>query len=155
MVRLPEALIKDPQSVWHNDNQIIDYEIEKMNDMTSLTVMLNETTQEIRVVGLEVIGTAVPQKQVLINQIFGVTDKSYYEQGEEIVISGEIKNPVQLYRLALDIVSPKGINIYHEEISLVNSTRFTETIPTIGVLRELGEYTVKITAPSANTFWIS
>jgi len=155
VVRLPEALIKDPQSVWRDDKQITDYELKKMNGMTSLTVILKESTQQVKVVGVEVIGKTVPQKQVLINQMSGVTDKKFYERGEEIVISGEIKNSIQLYQISLDVISPKGITVYHEEIPLVNSTRFTETIPTAGVFRDFGEYSVKITGPSAKSLFLS
>ena len=154
-VRLPEALIKAPQSVWRNDKQITDYEFKKMNDVTSLTVLLSESTQQIKVVGVEVIGKSIPPKQVLINQMFGVTDKSFYERGEEIVISGEIKNPTQLYQISLDVISPTGITVYHKEIPVINSTRFSETIPTTGVLRDLGEYSVKITGASAKSLFLS
>jgi hypothetical protein len=155
VVKLPENLIKNPQSVWQNDNQTTDYELEKIDDITTLTVMLKDTTEQIKVVGVDVIGKIVPQKQILINQISGITDKSYYQQGEEIVISGEIKNPVQLYQISLDVISPKGVGVFHKEIPLENSTRFSETISPVGVLRDLGEYSIKITGSSAKSLFLS
>jgi plastocyanin len=155
-VRLPEELIRNPQSVWVGDTQTTKYESKSMDGITTMVIPLNEATEEVRVVGTQVIGKLVVKEQVLINQILSITDKKFYERGESIIVSGEIRNPVQLYQISLDILSPSDAGVYHQEIPLVNETRFTETIPTIGVLRELGEYTVKISAPSAkssfNTF---
>ena len=77
--------------------------------------------------------------------MFGVTDKKSYEKGDEIVISGEIKNPVQLYELTLDVIAPQGNTVYHKVIPLIDSTKFTETVSTSGVFRDFvfrdfGEY---------------
>jgi plastocyanin len=155
VVRLPEELIKNPESVWRNDKQITDYELKKQDGVSTLTVPLMEGTEQLKIAGTEVIGKPVQKEQVLINQILAITDKKFYEKGEEIVVSGEIRNPVQLYQISLDVSSPKGVGAYHKEIPLVNATRFTETIPTIGVLREFGEYSVKITAPSAKSSFMT
>ena len=155
VVRLPEELIKNPQAVWLDDSQITNYELKKANGFTTLTLILKENTQQVKVVGTAVIGKASMKKEVLINQIFGIADKKFYERGDEIVISGEIINPVQLYKISLDILSPGGITIYHEEIPLVDATKFTETIQTIGIMREFGEYTVKITAPSSRSSFMT
>ena len=154
IVRLPEELIKNPQAVWLDDIQIQDYEIKKPDGFTTLTLTLKETTQQVKVVGTAVIGKASMKKEVLINQIFGITDKTFYERGEEIVVSGEIHNPVQLFKISLEILSPDGAAVYREEVPLVDSTKFTETIQTLGVLREFGEYTVKITGPSAKSSFL-
>lgn len=67
-VRLPENLIKNIQSVWIDDTQITDFELKEMNGVTSLTVSLEESTEQVKVVGTEVIGKVTPEKQVLINQ---------------------------------------------------------------------------------------
>ena len=155
LVRLSEELIKDPQSVWINDKQTTKYELKKLNGVTTLEIMLNDSVQQIKVVGTDVIGEITPKKHILINQMFGITDKKFYEKGEEIVVSGEIKNPVQLYQISLDIVSPQGFGVYHKEIPLVDTTKFTEIVPIEGILREFGEYTVKITGPSAKSLFLS
>ncbi len=86
--------------------------------------------------------------------MFGITDKKFYDKfDEEIVVSGEIKNPVQLYQISLDLISP-GVVVYHKEIHLLESTRFSETITTRDVLREFGEYTIKIVGPSAKSLFL-
>ena len=155
LVRLPEGLISDPQSVWIGDTQITDYELKKMDGVTSLTVILGESVEQVKVVGTDVIGKVTPKKHVLINQMFGVTDKKFYDKfDEEITVSGEIKNPVQLYQISLDLVSPEGVVVYHKEIPLLDSTKFTESISTSGVLREFGKYTVKIIGPSAKSIFL-
>jgi len=108
-----------------------------------------------KVTGVDVIGTSIPKKHVLINQMFGITDKKFYDRGDEIVVSGEIKNPSQLYQLTLDVISPEGYTSYHKDIQLVDSTKFSEVIPTSDVLREFGKYTVKITGSDAKTLYLS
>jgi len=155
IVRLPSELIKNPQSVWRNDNQVTDFDLKKMDGFTTLTLTLQENTQQVKVSGTAVVGKLSIKEPILINQISGITDKKYYEIGEEIVISGEIKNPVQLFAISLDIVSPKGIGVYHKEIPIGDETRFTETVFTSGVLREFGEYQVKITGASAKSSFMT
>ena len=152
---LPEKLIKDPQSVWIDDVQITHHEFKKTDGFVTLVVTLPDSAQQVKVVGSDVIGAVDPKPSVLINQIFGITDKKFYGQGNEIIISGEIKNPVQLYEITLDVISPKGVTVYHKVIPLVDSTTFTEIVPTSGALREFGEYTVKITGPSAKSLFLS
>lgn len=155
LVRLPDELISVPQSVWIGDKQITDYELKKLNGVTSLTVILGESVQQVKVVGTDVIGKVTPKKHVLINQMFGVTDKKFYDKfDEEITVSGEIKNPVQLYQISLDLVSPEGTLVYHKEIPLLDSTKFTESIPTSDILSEFGKYTVKIVGPSAKSLFL-
>jgi len=155
IVRLPSELIKDPKSVWIDENQVTDFDLKKADGFTTLTVTLQERTQQVKVVGTVVIGKPSIKEQVLINQIFGITDKKFYESGDQIIVSGEIQNPVQLYQISLDVISPRDVAVFHMEVPLVDETKFTETIPTIGVLRELGEYTVKITAPSAKSSFMT
>lgn len=154
VVRLDEKLIKNPQSVWINDKQTTDFELKQMDGITQLSVMLNDSAEQVKVVGTSVIGKAVPENIVLINQIFGVTDKKFYTMGEDIVVSGEIKNPVQLNQISLDIIGPKENTLYHKDISLPDSTKFTDTISTSGVLRDFGEYTIKITGPDAKNLFL-
>ncbi|MGV7226293.1 MAG: cupredoxin domain-containing protein [Nitrosopumilus sp.] len=154
-VVLLESLIKNPQSVWINDKQTTNYELTKINDLTTLTMTLGEHVQQVKVIGTDVIGTDVPKEHVLVNQINGITDKKFYESGDEIIISGIIQNPVQLYEISLDVISPKGVTVYHKDIHLIDSTKFTETVPTTGTLRDFGEYDVKITAPSAKSLFLS
>ncbi len=151
---LSEDLIKDPQNVWIDDKQITTHELKKLDDTVKLSVLLPESAQQVKIVGTDVVGKVDPKQHVLINQMFGVTDKKFYGSGDEIVISGEIKNPSQLYEITLDIVSPKGVTIYHKVIPLVDSTKFTETVSTVGVLRDFGEYRVKITGPSAKSLFL-
>lgn len=155
VVRLPENLIKDPQSVWINDKQITNYELTKISEINTLTMTLGDHVQQVKVVGTDVIGKDIPKDHVLINQVYAVTDKKFYERGDEITISGKIQNPVQLYELSLDVISSKGVTVYHKEIPLVDSTKFTEIVPTSGTLREFGEYSIQVTGPSAKSMFLS
>ena len=98
---------------------------------------------------------ADPQEHVLVNHLTGLTATQFYESGDEIIISGIIQNPVQLYEISLDVISPKGVTLYHKDIQLIDSAKFTETVPTTGTLRDFGKYDVKITAPSAKSLFLS
>ncbi|MCV0366787.1 MAG: hypothetical protein K5798_05955 [Nitrosopumilus sp.] len=151
---LPDALIKNPQSVWINDKQTTNYQTTKENDITILAMTLGDYVQQVKVVGTEVIGKANPKEHVLVNQINGVLGKKFYEHDDEIKISGIIQNPVQLYEISLEVISPKGVTVFHKDIPLINSTKFSETVSTTGVLREFGEYQAKITGESAKSLFL-
>jgi len=58
-----------------------------INDLTTLTMTLGDHVQQIKVMGTEVIGTFIPKEHILSNQIHGITDKKFYESGDEIVIA--------------------------------------------------------------------
>ncbi|MCV0401443.1 MAG: hypothetical protein K5777_05650 [Nitrosopumilus sp.] len=152
---LSEDLIKNPQAVWINDKQTTNYEITTENGISIFSIILSDHAQQVKVVGVDVIGKFDPKDHILVNQIQGITDKIFYEQGDEIVVSGIVQNPVQISKISLDIVSPKDVIIYHKEIPLTAHAKFTETIPTIGTLHEFGEYGVKITAPDAKNAFLS
>ena len=154
VAHLQEALIKDPQSVWINDKQTTDYDTTKENGITILSMTLAEHVQQVKVVGTEVIGKPDPKEHVLVNQINGVLGKKFYESDDEITISGIIQNPVQLYEISLDVISPEGVTVYHKVIPLIESTKFSETVPTTGVLRGFGDYQVKITGESAKSLFL-
>jgi len=155
VAHLSDDLIKDPQAVFINDKQTTNYEITKGNGMSILTMTLGNHVQQVKIVGVEVIGKPDPKEHILVNQMQGITDKKFYERSDQIVISGIVQNPIQLYEITLDVISPKGITVYHKEIQLIDSTKFTETVPTSGTLREFGVYDVKITAPSAKSVFLS
>jgi len=86
IVRLPEKLIKDPQSVWIDDKQTTNYELTKMDGIATLSILLHGSAEQVKVTGVDVIGTSSPKKHVLINQMFGITDKKFYDRGDEIVV---------------------------------------------------------------------
>ena len=155
VVRLSDDLIKEPQSVWVNDKQTSNYELTKTDEGNTFSMILGEHVQQITVVGTDVIGTADPTQHVLVNQMYGITDKKFYERGDIITISGKIQNPVQLYEINLDITSPTGEPVYHKEIPIVDSSKFSETLSATGILRDFGKYEVKITAPSAKGVFLS
>ena len=155
VVKLPNDLINEPQTVWVNDRQTSNYELTKTDEGNTLSMNLGQNVQQVKVVGTDVIGTADLTQHVLVNQMYGITDKKFYERGEIITVSGKIQNPVQLYKIYLDVTSPTGDSVYRKEIPLIDSYKFSETIPTTGVLREFGEYDLKITAPSAKGVFLS
>ena len=152
---LSKDLIKDPQAVWINDKQTSKYQITEDDDTSILTMTLSDNVQQVRIVGTEVIGKEDLMEHILINQMKGITDKKFYERGDEIVISGTIRNPVQIYELSLDIISPKEVVVYHKDVQLIDSAKFTVTVPTSGTLREFGEYKVKVTGESAKGIFLS
>ena len=153
IVRLPEDLIKDPQSVWINDKQTTNYELSKTDEFNTLVMTLGDHVQQVKIVGVEVIGKADPKEHILINQINGILDKKFYERGDNVTVSGIVQNPVQLYKVSLEIISPEGYTAYQKDIQLADS-KFTETIPS-KTLREFGKYEVKITAPDAKNLGLS
>ncbi|MBT8252074.1 MAG: hypothetical protein KJO99_04500, partial [Nitrosopumilus sp.] len=111
VVYLPQELIKNPQSVWVGDNQIMNYNSESTKSGTTLTIPLEGHTSQVKVVGTDVIGEFSQKPFVLINQIITITDKQTYLPGDIITISGEIKNPSQLDKILSEIISPSGITI--------------------------------------------
>ena len=154
IVQLPGELIKDVQSVWIDDAEITEFKLTKSNDIATFSVMLTDTSEQLKLMGSEVIGKFVTKEFVLINQMLGITDREFYFVGDEIIVSGEVKNPAQLYKLSLDVISPSGKTVYHKDIHLVDSTKFSDTIHSIGNFREFGEYTIKITGPSAKNLFL-
>ena len=154
VAHLPETLIKNPQAVWINDKQTMNYETTKSKDKTILTMTLGDHVQQVKIVGTEVIGKADPKEHILVNQVNGILDKKFYEKDDEIIISGIIQNPVQLYEITMDIISPEGVTIYHKVVPLVDSPKFSETVTTTEVLQEFGEYQVKITGESAKNLFL-
>ena len=155
VVKLSDDLIKEPQTVLVNDNQTSNYELTKTDGANIISIVLGQGVQQVTIIGTDVIGTADPTKHLLVNQMYGITDKNFYERGDVITISGKIQNPVQMYEIFLDVTSPTGDSVYHKVIPLVDSTKFSETISASGVLREFGEYDLKITAPSAKGVFLS
>ena len=155
VVKLPDALIKDPHTILVNDKQTSNYELTTTDGGNTLSIILGHAVQHVTIIGTDVVGTPDPIQHLLVNQMYGITDKKFYEQGDVITISGKIQNPVQLYEIFLDIISPTGDPVYHKVIPLIDSAKFSETVSASGVLREFGEYDLRITAPSAKGVFLS
>jgi hypothetical protein len=147
-------LIKDPQSVWINDKQTTNYELSEMDGFGTLSITLGDHVQQVKVVGVDVIGKPDPKEHILINQINGILDKKFYERDDKITVSGIVQNPIQLYKISLEVISPEGYTAYQKDIQLTDS-KFSEIIPTTGTLREFGKYEVRITAPDAKNLFLS
>lgn len=152
-VKLPQSLIKNIQGVWIDDVQFTKYESTQTDEFTILMVPLDGTAQEIRLVGTEVAGEAKSKPFTLINQILAVTDKQIYNPSDTIVISGIVKNPNQLSRVTINVVSPGGVVLNSERATIENDTRFASKLPT-NILREFGTYEVKIEGMDARPFTI-
>ncbi|MCV0431214.1 plastocyanin/azurin family copper-binding protein [Nitrosopumilus sp.] len=149
VVYLPQELIENPQSVWVGKNQITNYDSESTNSGTTLTIPLEGHTTQVKVVGSDVIGEFTEEPFVLINQVLAITDKQTYYPGDTITISGEVRNPSQLYRITPEITSPSGIVLYSEYTLLMNS-RFTVDVNS-EKLREFGKYTIDIKGESLHS----
>ncbi len=140
VVYLPNKLIMNPQTVWIDKKQIMDFESKVIDDVTKVSIPLQGNTNQVRIVGTEVIGQLAPKPYVLINQIFAVTDKQTYNPGDVVTISGEIKNLSQLTRITPQITSPHGVVLYSEDIVLMGP-KFTVDVDS-GNLREFGKYRI-------------
>lgn len=154
-VKLPTGLIKNPNAVWINDKQTTNFEITKIDDYTVMSIPLIGETQQVKIMGSEVVGKFKPKTFYLINQIFAITDQRIYKVGEPITVSGEVKNQNQLFQLNLGIITPSGVTIYSEDISLRDSPKFTTTINSKETLREPGTYQVKFTGQDSKTLILS
>ena len=55
VVDLPSELITDPNSVWVDGNQVMDFESEINGDITTMTIPLDESTEEVVIMGTKVI----------------------------------------------------------------------------------------------------
>ncbi len=155
IVKLPIGLIKNPNSVWINDNQITKFETTSFDDHTVMSIPLIGETQQVKIMGTEVVGKFKPKPFYLINQIFAVTDHKTYRVGENITISGEVKNQNQLFLINLGIISPSGVTIFWEDISLKETAKFSSTINSKKVLREPGTYQIKLTGQDSKTLILS
>jgi len=149
VVYLPQDLIKDPQSVWVGDDQIMNYDSELTSSGITLTIPLEGHTTQVKVVGTDVIGEFTPKQYVLINQLLAITDKQTYNPGDTITISGEIKNLNQLSKITPEIISPSGITLYSKNILLL-SPRFTVNVDS-DILREFGQYKIDIKGKTINS----
>ena len=54
-IMLPEDLIKNPNAVWIDDVQFTNFDSEKDGDMTTLTIPLEENSEEVRIQGTAVV----------------------------------------------------------------------------------------------------
>ena len=140
VVYLPEKLIENPQTVWVGDKQITNFELESINGMNKISIPLQGNTNQVLVVGADVIGELTSKPYVLINQVFAVTDKQTYNPGDTITISGEIKNINQLNSITPQITSPQGVILYSED-KLLMDPKFTIEVDS-DELREFGQYKV-------------
>ena len=153
-VKLPEELIKNPSTVWLDQKQITDFTQEKQDQFNVLTIPLVADTEIIKIRGTDVIGKIPPKQTLVINQIIGVADKKFYDRDESITISGEIKNPSQVNSVLVEIISPTGVTVYSQNAPLFDY-KFTRTVNPLGILRDFGEYDVKITAAGSKTLYLS
>lgn len=149
VVFLPQELIKNPQSVWIGENQIMTYDSESTSSGTTLTVPLEGHTTQVRIIGADVVGEMVPKPYVLINQILAIADRQTYHPEDTITISGEIKNHIQLTSITSKIISPSEITLYSENI-LLKGSRFTIDVNS-DVLREFGQYKIKFEGKNINS----
>lgn len=155
VVKLPEELIVNPNSVWVDQKQVTNFITEKEDNLNTLTIPLTETAERIKILGSDVVGKAPPKKFTVTNQIFGITDKKFYHRGQSITISGEIKNPGQVYQVSVEIISPTGVTVDKRELPLQDTAKFTTTIEPTGILQEIGTYNVKIIGPASKTLVLS
>jgi len=52
---LPEGLIKNPNAVWVDDVQVTNFDSESIGDITTLTIPLEENSEEIMIQGTAVV----------------------------------------------------------------------------------------------------
>ncbi|MHA7646715.1 hypothetical protein [Nitrosopumilus sp. S4] len=148
IIHLPQELIKNPQTVWVGNEQIMNFISESTNEITKMSIPLEGHTSQVKIVGSSVIGETPKKPYLLINQVFTTTDKKAYNPGDTITISGEIKNINQLNTITANIISPAGVTIYSKDIALMGS-RFTVEVNT-EILRNFGEYKIEYQGKDMN-----
>ncbi len=148
VVHLPEKLIKNPQSVWIGNEQIMDFNSESTNGVTILSIPLITHINQVKIVGANVIGEVPPKPYILINQVFTITNKQTYNPGDTITLSGKIQNISQLSMITANIIEPSGVTIHSKDIVVMGS-RFSVDINS-EVLREFGEYKIEYMGKDMN-----
>ncbi|MDH3657905.1 MAG: hypothetical protein OEM77_07190 [Nitrosopumilus sp.] len=149
IVYLPQELIKNPQSVWVGDVQVMNYDSESTNSGTTMTIPLEGHTTQVRIVGTDVVGEIAPKPYVLINQIFAITDRQVYHPEDTITISGEVKHHIQLTNITTEIISPSDITLFSENV-LLKGSRFSIDVDS-DVLREFGQYKINFDGKNINS----
>jgi len=65
-IMLPEGLIKNPNAVWIDDVQFTNFDSEKEEDLTTLTIPLEENSEEVRIQGTAVVPEFGPVAIVIL-----------------------------------------------------------------------------------------
>ncbi len=65
-IMLPEGLIKNPNAVWIDDVQFTNFDSEKEGDLTTLTIPLEENSEEVRIQGTAVVPEFGPVAIVIL-----------------------------------------------------------------------------------------
>ncbi|HET6517824.1 MAG TPA: hypothetical protein VFG25_06360 [Nitrosopumilaceae archaeon] len=153
LVVLPHELIQGPFLVWLDKTQITDFDVDKSQKNSILTISLFDETEQVTIVGSKIAGTFNPQAPLVMNFVSGSIDKSVYVYGETINISGKVTNPKNLSFVTLSILGPNGNTMLQNDLPLDNDLKFTASILTGGLQwKPFGGYTIKVTGKDANTF---
>lgn len=153
LVILPHELIQGPFSVWSDKTQIIDFEEDKSQKNTILTIPLFDETEQVIIVGSKIAGSFNPQAPLVMNFVSGSIDKTLYVYGDTIEISGKVTNPRNLSFVTMSVLGPNGNTMISNDLPLSNDLRFSASIITGGLQwKPFGEYTIKVTGKDANTF---
>lgn len=153
LVVLPHELIQGPFLVWSDKTQITDFDVDKSQKNSILTIPLFDETEQVTIVGGKIAGTFNPQAPLVMNFVSGSIDKSVYVYGETINISGKVTNPKNLSFVTLSVLGPNGNTMLQNDLPLDNDLKFTASIVTGGLQwKPFGKYTIKVTGKDANTF---
>ncbi|MDX1595913.1 MAG: hypothetical protein R3327_03135 [Nitrosopumilaceae archaeon] len=148
---LPTELIQNPNSVWLDKKQIVNFEKIPGDGFTHLKIPLEGHTENIIVVGSEVAGEFTPPTYTLINQIVAVSDKQKYFLDESLIISGDVINRVSLAYIEISITEPSSVVVYHDTIDITKDSKFSQSIPLDSFARKSGIYLVEITGKDAKS----
>lgn len=84
-------------------------------------------------------GTALAQESLISVK----TDDINYDEGDTIVISGSVKTMIQNTPVLLQVLSSTDL-IYINQIGVAQDGSFSHTLLAEGVIKNAGEYTVKV-----------
>ena len=153
LVILPHELIQGPFLVWSDKTQITNFDEDKSQKNTILTIPLFDETEQVIIVGSKIAGTFNPKAPLVMNFVSGSIDKAVYVYGDTIEVSGKVTNPKNLSYLTLSVLSPNGNTMLSNDIPISNDLKFSASIVTGGLQwKPFGEYTLKVTGRDANTF---
>ena len=148
---LPTKLIQNPNSVWLDKKQIVNFEKISGNGFTHMKIPLESHTENIIIVGSEVAGEFVSPTYTLINQIVAISAKQKYFLDEDLIISGDVVNPVGLAYIDVSIKSPSSVTVFYETIDITKDSKFTLSIPLDSFARKSGIYLVEVTGKDAKS----
>jgi len=81
-----------------------------------------------------------------MDKVFSIkTDKSHYEEGETILITGEVTQILEKYPLSLTVIAPNGNIVSIEQLTVGADKKFSTSLVAGGkLMKNQGTHIVKV-----------